>query len=65
MDNQPPFGNIGDNDPSFDLNLGFGDDAGALENFDFDSFLHTGGDDNVLGDFGGDFDFPSAQVELQ
>ena len=42
--------------PSFDLGLTFGDDAGALENFDFDSFLHTGNDNDTFG-MVGDFDF--------
>jgi hypothetical protein len=42
--------------PNFDLGLNFTDDAGALENFDFDSFLHTGADDNGFG-IGVDFDF--------
>ncbi|KAF1851532.1 uncharacterized protein K460DRAFT_373522 [Cucurbitaria berberidis CBS 394.84] len=57
MDNNaPPFGNI-DPDPSFDLGLNFGDDAGALENFDFDSFLHTSNDNDAFGISVGDFDF--------
>jgi len=57
MDNGgPPFGNI-DNDPNgFDLGLNFGDDNGALENFDFDSFLHTGNDNDAFGTIP-DFDF--------
>jgi hypothetical protein len=67
----PPFGSIGDDvsnfcfaltpfqkanayQPNFELGLGFGDDN-ALENFDFDSFLHVGDDSNGLGGFGGDF----------
>jgi hypothetical protein len=45
--------------------LNFGDDAGALENFDFDSFLHTGNDNDGLGGFVGDFDFNAPpEVEL-
>jgi hypothetical protein len=57
MDNGgPPFGSI-DADPNgFDLGLSFADDAGALENFDFDSFLHTGNDADAFGNLG-DFDF--------
>jgi hypothetical protein len=31
-----------------DLGLSFADDAGALENFDFDSFLHTGNETDKL-----------------
>ncbi|KAF2662488.1 hypothetical protein K491DRAFT_585303 [Lophiostoma macrostomum CBS 122681] len=49
--NPAPFGNITD-DSNFDLNLdGFGD-PGALETFDFDSFLHVNDDPNgfTLGD---------------
>lgn len=42
----------------FDLGLNFPDDGGALETFDFDSFLHTG-DNDGLGNFG-DFDFAGA-----
>jgi hypothetical protein len=63
MDNGgPPFGSI-DADPNgFDLGLSFADDAGALENFDFDSFLHTG-DTDTFGGLGPDFDFSqSAEV---
>lgn len=57
MDNNaPPFGNL-DADPGFDLGLTFGDDAGALENFDFDSFLHTGNDNDAFGGLVNDFDF--------
>lgn len=52
----PPFGSIGDDSNFNDLGLGFGDDN-ALENFDFDSFLHVGDDSNGLGGFGGDFGF--------
>lgn len=42
---------------TLDLAFNFGDDNGALENFDFDSFLHT--DDGGAGGFGlgGEFDF--------
>ncbi|KAF2677587.1 hypothetical protein K458DRAFT_395859 [Lentithecium fluviatile CBS 122367] len=54
--NGPPFGNIGDDSNFGDISLGFGDDS-ALENFDFDSFLHVGDDSNGLGGFGGDFGF--------
>jgi hypothetical protein len=45
--------------PGFDLGLNFGDDAGALENFDFDSFLHTGNDNDTFGNLATDFDFPN------
>ncbi|KAI4957964.1 hypothetical protein J4E86_005104 [Alternaria arbusti] len=60
MDNGgPPFGNI-DGDPNgFDLGLNFGDDAGALETFDFDSFLQTGNDNDAFGNLVSDFDFPN------
>lgn len=70
----PPFGNldpdVGTSRPcfhtkltarqpnGFDLGLSFADDAGALENFDFDSFLHTGNDADAFGNLG-DFDFPN------
>lgn len=50
--------------PSFDISLGFGDNGDPLENFDFDSFLHTGTDDNVISGFTGDFDFQSAEVDI-
>lgn len=43
----------------FDLGLNFGDDPGALENFDFDSFLHTGNDNDAFG-LASDFDFSNA-----
>lgn len=56
---QPPFGNI-DGDPGFDLGLTFGDDTGALENFDFDSFLHTGNDGDAFGSLEGGFSFDAA-----
>ncbi|RAR07809.1 camp-dependent protein kinase pathway protein [Stemphylium lycopersici] len=47
----PPYAN-----PSgLDLGLHFPDDGGALETFDFDSLLNTGGNEG-LGNFG-DFDF--------
>lgn len=56
MDIGQPFGSLAD-EPGFDnLNLGFGDDN-ALENFDFDSFLHVGDDSNGFGGLGGDFGF--------
>jgi len=60
MDNGgPPFGNI-DGDPNgFDLGLNFGDDACALETFDFDSFLQTGNDNDAFGNLVSDFDFPN------
>ncbi|KAI4943588.1 hypothetical protein J4E91_009225 [Alternaria rosae] len=60
MDNGgPPFGNI-DGDPNgFDLGLNFGDDPGALETFDFDSFLQTGNDNDAFGNLVSDFDFPN------
>ncbi|KAF2820239.1 hypothetical protein CC86DRAFT_305239 [Ophiobolus disseminans] len=58
MDNgPPPFGNTLDGTDSggFDLGLGFGDE-GALENFDFDSFLQNPNDDGGFA-LSGDFDF--------
>ncbi|KAL1611940.1 hypothetical protein SLS60_000163 [Paraconiothyrium brasiliense] len=57
MDNNGPgaFGQLSE-DPSFDnLGLGF-DDSNALENFDFDSFLHVG-DDSTGFSLGTDFGF--------
>ncbi|KAJ5021590.1 hypothetical protein PSV09DRAFT_2437794 [Bipolaris maydis] len=53
-----PFGSIDPDPNNFDLGLTFPDDGGALETFDFDSFLHTG-DNDGLGNFG-DFDFAGA-----
>jgi len=35
------------------------DDSAALENFDFESFLHTNPDDNGFGNLIGEFDFGS------
>jgi hypothetical protein len=39
-----------------DLNFSLGDDN-ALENFDFDSFLHVGDDTNGFNGLAGDFGF--------
>ena len=50
-----PFGDINDN--SFDIGLNFGDGDAALENFDFDSFLHTGEDNGGFGSLVGFDDF--------
>jgi len=44
----------------FDLGLNFGDDAGALETFDFDKFLATGNDNNSFGNLVSDFGFPNS-----
>ncbi|KAF1973644.1 hypothetical protein BU23DRAFT_127975 [Bimuria novae-zelandiae CBS 107.79] len=57
MDNSGPgaFGQLGED--NFDnLGLGF-DDSSALENFDFDSFLHVGDDSTGFGSLGADFGF--------
>ncbi|KAF1955379.1 hypothetical protein CC80DRAFT_93127 [Byssothecium circinans] len=58
MDNntQPPFGNISD-EPNFDLDLAFNADPNSLDQFDFESFLHVGDDQNSFGalDFGNGF----------
>ncbi|KAJ4292502.1 hypothetical protein N0V90_009164 [Kalmusia sp. IMI 367209] len=54
MDNNNTSGFMGDD--NFDLNLGF-DDSSALENFDFDSFLHVGDDTTAFGSIGNDFGF--------
>lgn len=60
-----PFGNLGGEEvPSLGFDLNFGDDAGALENFDFDSFLHTGDNDNVLDGFDTFNDFQTS-VDMQ
>lgn len=48
-------GSIDANPSGLDLGLHFPDDGGALETFDFDSLLNTGGNEG-LGNFG-DFDF--------
>ncbi|CAN9170137.1 unnamed protein product [Alternaria alternata] len=54
----PSSSNI-DVDPNdIDLAFEFGDDAGALENFDFDSFLHTRYNNDSFGNLVSDFDFP-------
>ncbi|KAF2268307.1 hypothetical protein CC78DRAFT_541038 [Lojkania enalia] len=58
MDNsQAPFGSLGD-DTNLDLSFpGFEGDS-SLDTFDFDSFLHTGGDDaGGYGSLVGDFNF--------
>jgi hypothetical protein len=55
MGNDAPFGDIQDN--GFDLGLNFGDGDAALENFDFDSFLHTGEDNSGFGSLVGFDDF--------
>jgi hypothetical protein len=54
-----PFGSIDPDPNGFDLNLNFTDE-GALESFDFDSFLHTGNDNDAFGNLVSDFDFPNA-----
>lgn len=48
--NAPPFGAIDGADTNM-INLDFGslDNPDVLENFDFDSFLHTGDGDNGFG----------------
>lgn len=51
MGNEAPFGDLADSN-SFDLGLNFGDGDQALENFDFDSFLHTGDEAGGLSAFG-------------
>jgi len=59
--NGPPFGAIGeglDGAGSFPLDFPL-DDSAALENFDFESFLHTNPDDNGFGNLIGEFDFGS------
>ncbi|KAF1354433.1 hypothetical protein EJ07DRAFT_133008 [Lizonia empirigonia] len=55
MGNDAPFGDISDN--NFDIGLNFGDGDAALENFDFDSFLHTGEDNGGFGSLVGFDDF--------
>ncbi|UPX13041.1 uncharacterized protein EKO05_0003570 [Ascochyta rabiei] len=55
MGSDAPFGDISDN--SFDIGLNFGDGDAALENFDFDSFLHTGEDNGGFGSLVGFDDF--------
>ena len=40
--------------------MGLNFEEGALDNFDFDSFLQQPGDDNGFG-MGGDFDFEHVQ----
>lgn len=47
MGNDAPFGDL--TESSFDIGLNFGDGDAALENFDFDSFLHTGEDSGGFG----------------
>ncbi|KAJ4990971.1 SOM1 protein [Stagonosporopsis vannaccii] len=55
MGNDGPFGDL--TEGSFDIGLGFGDGDTALENFDFDSFLHTGEDSGGFGSLVGFDDF--------
>ncbi|KAH6643141.1 hypothetical protein C7974DRAFT_118002 [Boeremia exigua] len=55
MANDAPFGDLTEN--SFDIGLNFGDGDTALENFDFDSFLHTGEDSSGFGSLVGFDDF--------
>jgi len=55
MGTEAPFGDISDN--TFDMGLNFGDGDAALENFDFDSFLHTGEDSGGFGGLVGFDDF--------
>jgi hypothetical protein len=52
-----PFGDINQDPNNFEPGLTFADDAGALENFDFDSFLHTGADVDFSNQVMGQFDF--------
>ena len=69
MDNNPPFGNLGEevglpilllasnwltkNQPNFDLAF-MEDQHSVLDNFDFEQFLHPDGDNGLTG-FGPDF----------
>ncbi|OCL08722.1 hypothetical protein AOQ84DRAFT_292579 [Glonium stellatum] len=53
--NGAPFGSIGE-DNGFDLGFGPLDGPDVLENFDFDSFLHTE-DNGTFGSLGNDFGF--------
>ncbi|OSS53096.1 hypothetical protein B5807_02182 [Epicoccum nigrum] len=55
MGNDAPFGDL--TESSFDIGLNFGDGDAALENFDFDSFLHTGEDSGGFGGLVGFDDF--------
>jgi hypothetical protein len=52
---QQPIGDL--TESSFDIVLNFGDGDAALENFDFDSFLHTGEDSGGFGGLVGFDDF--------
>jgi hypothetical protein len=56
MGNDPPFGDLSSDPGNFDLGIPFDGDA-ALEGFDFDSFLHTGDDNNGFGSLVGFDDF--------
>lgn len=59
MGNDAPFGDISGN--AFDdIGLNFGDGDAALENFDFDSFLHTGEDNGGFGSLVGFDDFTNS-----
>ncbi|ORY15705.1 hypothetical protein BCR34DRAFT_584878 [Clohesyomyces aquaticus] len=51
-----PFGALPGDEPDLGLTFGF-DGTDALENFDFDSFLHVGDDSGAFGSLGGDFGF--------
>ncbi|KAF2471069.1 uncharacterized protein BDR25DRAFT_30093 [Lindgomyces ingoldianus] len=51
-----PFGNISGEPDDFGILNGF-DGSDALENFDFDSFLHVGDDNGAFSSLGGDFGF--------
>lgn len=55
MANDAPFGDLMEN--SFDIGLNFGDGDTALEDFDFDSFLHTGEENGGFGSLVGFDDF--------
>lgn len=58
MGNDGPFGDL--TEGSFDIGLNFGDGDTALENFDFDSFLHTGEDSGGFGSLVGFDDFTNS-----
>ncbi|KAG9185990.1 hypothetical protein G6011_02546 [Alternaria panax] len=48
----------------FDLDLDFAEDAGALENFDFDSFLHVPSESTAFSVADFDFEFEPASQQL-
>jgi len=61
MDNGQPFGNLSDEFTNLEFPPVDGPDV--IENFDFDSFLHTGDDSGGFGPLGGDFGFGLDGVE--